>query len=94
MESAPRLAGWFVHQIQHLYQVESALRAHRAGPKLRAAVRSHQSQPIVKRLHRALGKLKAGGRQLPQSPLAGAMEYVLGQWSTLTVYLEDGKRHP
>ena len=91
LESAPRLAGWFVHQIQHLYQIEAALRAHRVGPKLRAAVRNHQSRPIVERLQRALVKLKASGRQLPQSPLAGAMEYALGQWSTLTVYLEDGR---
>ncbi len=45
----------------------------------------------MERLQRALVKLKASGRQLPQSPLAGAMEYALGQWSTLTVYLEDGR---
>ncbi len=37
IESAPRPAGWIVWQLQHLYRVEAELRAHRAGPQLRAA---------------------------------------------------------
>ena len=91
IETSPMLAGWFVHQIQQLYQVEADLREQRAGPNLRAAKRAHQSRPIVERLQRALVKLKTRGRHLPQSPLAGAMEYTLGLWSTLTVYLENGR---
>ena len=91
IESSPKTAGWIVRQIQQLYQVESALREHRAGPKLRAARRAHQSRPIVERLQRVLTKLKASGRQLPQSPLAGAIDYALGLWSTLNVYLADGR---
>jgi hypothetical protein len=91
MESSPKTAGWIVRQIQQLYQVESALREHRAGPKLRAAVRAHQSRPMVVRLQRVLAKLKANGRHLPQSPLAGAIDYALGLWSTLNVYLADGR---
>jgi transposase len=91
IETSPKTAGWIVRQIQHLYQVEAGLRGQRAGPRLRAAVRSHQSRPIVERLQRALTKLKTSGRHLPQSPLAGAIEYSLGLWSTLTVYLADGR---
>ena len=91
VETSPKTAGWIVRQIQHLYQVEAGLRGQRAGPRLRAAVRSHQSRPIVERLQRALTKLKTSGRHLPQSPLAGAIEYSLGLWSTLTVYLADGR---
>jgi len=91
IESSPRTAGWLVRQIQHLYRVEAGLREHRAGPQLREAVRSHQSRPIVGRLERALVKLKASGRHLPQGPLSGAIDYALGQWSTLTVYLDDGR---
>jgi transposase len=91
IETSPKLAGWIVRQIQHLYQVEAGLREHQAGPKLRAARRAHQSRPIVERLQRALTKLKTSGRHLPQSPLAGAIEYSLGLWSTLTVYLADGQ---
>jgi hypothetical protein len=36
-------------------------------------------------------KLKTSGRQLPQSPLGTAMDYTLGLWPTLEVYLADGR---
>ena len=91
IESAPKTASWIVRQIQQLYQVEAGLRKLKAGPQLRAAVRAHQSRPIVERLQRVLVKLKASGRHLPQSPLGGAIDYALGLWSTLTVYLADGR---
>ena len=91
LEQSPKTAGWVMRQIQHLYQVEASLREQRAGPQLRAAVRAHQSRPVVERLKRALTKLKTSGRHLPQSPLARAMDYALGQWSALTVYLADGR---
>jgi len=91
IESSPKIAGWFVHQIQMLYQIEAALREQRAGPNLWAAKRAHQSHPIVERFQRALVKLKTNGRHLPQSLLAGALEYTLGLWNTLTVYLADGR---
>jgi transposase len=91
IESAPRTAGWLVRQIQHLYRIEAGLREHCAGPKLRAVVRAHQSRPIVERLQRVLVRLKFSGRHLPQSLLGGAIEYALGQWRTLEVYLDDGR---
>src|SRR5271170_3442511 len=58
LEQSPKTAGWIMRQIQHLYRVESRLRQPRAGPGLRAAVRAHQSRPIVQRLERALVRLK------------------------------------
>jgi transposase len=88
-EQSPKLSGWFLRQLQHLYRVEAELRELRAGPKLRAAVRASQSRLIVERLHRALLRVQA--RVLPQSPLGQALSYALGQWPTLTVYLEDGR---
>lgn len=91
MESSPRTAGWFVRQIQHLYRIETQLRAGRAGPRLRQAMRASQSRPVVKRIERALVKLKTSGRHLPQSLLGGAIDYALGQWRTLAVYLADGR---
>jgi transposase len=90
-ESSPRLAGWLLNQIQQLYRIEARLREPHAGPNLRAAVRASQSRPIVRRIERALFKLKASGRQLPQSPLGTAIDYALGQWRTLEVYVADGR---
>jgi hypothetical protein len=91
LEQSPRTAGWILRQIQHLYRVEARLRGHRAGPALRAAVRAHESRPIVERLERAFIRLKSSGRYLPQSLLGVAMDYALGQWQTLTVFLADGR---
>lgn len=88
-ESSPRLAGWLLGQIQHLYRIEARLREHRAGPALRDAVRASESRPIVQRIKRALIKLKAHGRHLPQSPLGTAIDYTLGLSSALEVYLAN-----
>ena len=91
LEQSPRTAGWLMRQLQHLYRIEAELRDQRAGPNLRAAVRAHQSRPIVQRFQRALIRLKTSGRHLPQSQLGQAIDYTLGQWPTLEIYLGDGR---
>ena len=74
-----------------VYRIEAALRDHHAGPRLRQAVRASQSRPVVERFQRALVRLKSSGRYLPQSLLGQAIDYTLGQWPTLAVYLDDGR---
>lgn len=91
LESSPRTVGWLLRQIQHLYRVEANLREQGAGPRLRQAVRASQSRFIVERIEHALVRLKTSGRCLPQSLLGQAMDYALGHWSTLTIYLDDGR---
>jgi len=44
----------------------------------------------VTRLQRAITRLKARGQHRPQSPLGKTLDYALGVWSTLTVFLNDG----
>ena len=91
LDQSPRTAGWLMRQIQHLYRIEANLREHRAGPRLRQAVRASQSRSIVERIQRALVRLKSSGRYLPQSLLGQAMDYALGQWPTLEVFLKEGR---
>jgi transposase len=91
LEQSPKTAGWVMRQIQHLYRVEARLREQRAGPQLREAVRAHESRSIVERLERAFIRLKSSGRFLPQSLLGIAIDYALGQWKTLDIYLGDGR---
>jgi transposase len=91
VEQSNKTAAWILRQIQHLYRIESGLREQKAGPKLRAAIRASESRLLVQRLERALIKLKASGRFLPQSLLGTAIDYTLGLWPTLGVYLEDGR---
>jgi hypothetical protein len=88
-EQSPKITGWFLRQIQLLYQVEAALREEKAGPRLRASVRANTSRWIVARLHRALIRHKT--RHLPKSLLGQAIDYALAQWPTLGVYLGDGR---
>jgi transposase len=89
--SSPRSASWVLRQIQQLYRVEAGLREQGAGPQLRQAVRASQSRHIVERIKRALVALKGSRRHLPQSLMGQAIGYALSQWSTLEVYLEDGR---
>jgi transposase len=91
LDQAPRTAGWIIRQIAHLYRIEKDLREKHAGPRLRAAVRTHQSRPLVARLHRALLRLKLSRRHLPQSLLGQAIDYTLSQWAMLSIYLGDGR---
>ncbi|MEI6562464.1 MAG: IS66 family transposase [Verrucomicrobiota bacterium] len=90
-EQSPRVAGWILKHIQNLYALEAQLRSTRAGPALRNAMRSSQSQPVLARLHRALIRLKTGRRFLPRSAMGKAIDYALGQWSSLLVFLEEDR---
>jgi transposase len=90
-EQTPRTAGWFMRQILHLYRIEAQLREHHAGPQLREATRAHQSRPIVERIKKAILLLKASHRHLPQSLVGQAMDYALGQWASLEIFLSDGR---
>jgi transposase len=90
-EQSPKVAGWLLRQLQNLYRIEGKLREQDAGPKLREALRASQSRPIVDRFQRALVGLKGTGRYLPQSSLGQAIDYALGQWPTLEVFLKDSR---
>jgi len=91
LEASPRTAAWFLLQIGHLYRTEARLRGARAGPKLRDAARAHESAPVYRRIGEALHIIKTGRRHLPKSPLGAALNYALGQWAALGVYLGDGR---
>lgn len=90
LEQSAKQAGWILRQIGHLYHIERKLRDQRAGAALRQAYRASQSQMIYMRIHRALKRWQQEGRLLPQSSLGKAMNYALGQWESLAVYLQDG----
>lgn len=88
-ESAPRACGWLLNQIAQLYRIEAGLRANRAGPALREAIRKSQSAPILRRLNTAFNRLR--DRYLPQSALGKAFTYILGQWEELIRFVENGR---
>ena len=83
-----KLAAWFVRQIGLLYGVEKELRRKKAGPRLRAAVRSWQSRPVLQRLRRAMELVRR--RTLPQGLLGQAIDYALKRWEALSQFVDDG----
>jgi transposase len=87
----PRLTGWILRQIGHLYAIERRLRKSRAGPALRHAVRRAESLPIHRRLGRLFEKLIARHAITPRSPLGKALRYAHGQWPPLLPALHDGR---
>jgi hypothetical protein len=46
---------------------------------------------LAERIQKALVRLKASHRHLPQSLLGQAIDYTLGQWPTLEIFLGDGR---
>jgi transposase len=88
-DNAPRVVGWLLRQIAHLYALEKQLRESGAGPALRAAHRAAHSAMILRRVQAALRLVRA--RYLPQSALGRAITYVLEQWPGLERFLADGR---
>jgi len=90
-EQSPRLIAWILRQIAHLYHIEKRLRETNAGPALREAVRAAESRMIHRRLKKAIDKLALRGSILPKSKLGKAIRYAINQWTSLEVYLGDGR---
>ena len=88
-DERPGLAGWLLNQIGLLYGIEKELRALKAGPQLRQAVRASQSSTILARIRRVLAKKAAS--LLPRSQLGAAISYTLGLWDELTRFRDDGR---
>lgn len=91
LQSAPRDALLILQQIGNLYRIEARLRLRRSGPGLRAILRAVESRPVLDRLGRLLRRWKLQKRHLPQSAIGQALDYTLGQWPALSVYLDDGR---
>ncbi len=90
-DQSPKLVGWILRQIAHLYRIEKDLRESGASSVLREALRASQSQFIHQRLKRLFDKLALRKSILPKSQLGKAIRYAINQWDHLVVYLSDGR---
>ena len=90
-KQAPQQTLFILRQIRNLYRIEARLRRQKAGPALRLARRAAESRPIYQRLYQALLRMKGSGRYLPSTDMAKAIDYALGNWESLGVYLADGR---
>jgi transposase len=84
-KAAPEIAREAVAGVRDLYAIER--QARNLLPEERLALRREQSAPLVALFRE---KLLAWKEQLlPKHPMAEAINYALGQWSELTVFLDD-----
>lgn len=89
LQESPALAGWLLHQIGMMYRIEEELRAGKAGPNLRQAVRSAKSGMILSRIYSVLNKKAT--TVLPRSQMGVAIKYALGIWEELVRFRDDGQ---
>jgi len=91
LQTGQALAGGPLKAIAGLYTIEKDLRQSRAGPEERAAVRQRHGAPILDLLRRDLVQLRGHPSVLPKSPLGRAIDYTLGLWPKLEVFLRHGE---
>lgn len=90
-EQDPRRSAWVLRQIQHLYAIEKRLRQSGLGSNRREAMRQAESRPIVQRLGNVFQMWRNKKVFLPQSGLGKALAYAFNQWTSLQVFLKDGR---
>ncbi len=85
-KTAPQIAREAVALIGVLFAVEKQAKDISVAERL--ALRQAQSQPVLATLREKLLGWKE--QLLPKHPMAEAVNYVLGQWTELTVFTRDG----
>jgi transposase len=72
-----------------LYAIEAQAREDKLGSDELLARRQALSRPLMDRLGEVIEGLR--GKPVPKSPMGKAITYAINQWSTLTVFLTDGR---
>jgi hypothetical protein len=76
-----------LERIGKLYEIETAIRGQ--SPEKRHAVRQKHAVPLLESLHAWMIQTRIQVEN--KSALAGALDYGLERWQTLTRYTEDGR---
>ena len=85
-KAAPEIAQEAIVLVRALYAVEKQGR--NASVEERLGLRQEQSAPVVTELHEKFFDWKE--QLLPKHPMAEAIQYALGHWEELNVFLSDG----
>ena len=89
MEAGDARAAIAVALFRQLYAVEAQAKLEALGPDQLKDRRQQLSKPIMMQLGRVVADLHNGS--VPKSPLGKATIYAVNQWTTLLVFLEDGR---
>jgi transposase len=85
-KAAPEIAREAIVLVRALYAVEK--QGQNASAEQRLGLRQEQSAPAVAELHEKFFDWKE--QLLPKHPMAEAVNYALGHWEELNVFLSDG----
>ena len=85
--TSPRAAAEVLVLIAKLYHVEAETK--HLSPQERFIVRLKESAPLLVKIKKKLEEPLPG--HLPQSPMSQAINYTLGLWKELNVFLQDGR---
>ena len=83
------VAAWFVERMDVLFAVDREAAEARLTPGSRLELRQEKSAAIVEEIHQKLLAVK--GTVLPKSKLGEAVDYGLGQWPGMNVFLRHGE---
>jgi len=83
------VAVWFVERMDALFAVDRKAAEDRLTPASRLELRQEKSAAIVEEIHQKLLAVK--GTVLPKSKVGEAIDYALGQWPGMTVFLRHGE---
>lgn len=89
LEAGDVCAAVVVKIMQDIYAVEERARLEKLDAAALRARRQEQSRPLMERLHRIIADLHA--TTVPKSLLGKATTYAINQWTTLEVFLDDGR---
>ena len=87
----PPRAGYFLKQIQQLYQIEQQARENNLSHDQRFELRQEKALPILKELGQWLKDQLVNPEVLPQSPIGKAIAYALQRWEGLCTYAHNGQ---
>jgi transposase len=85
-KAAPEIAQEAIALVRALYAVEK--QGVDAAPEDRLKLRQEQSAPVLAELHEKFFDWKE--QLLPKHPMAEAIQYALGHWEELNVFVADG----
>jgi hypothetical protein len=77
-----------VEALGKVYEVEAQCRKQKVGPEERLRRHQEQSGPVMEAMRQEFQERMDQKKIEPNSGLGGAVKYMLGRWSTLTMFLK------
>jgi hypothetical protein len=88
-KASPREAHEAVARIRQLYEIERTAKEQKLTDTALSAYRLEHAKPLLDAFADWLETQRV--KVIPRTPLAEAIGYAVNQWSTLTVYVRDGR---